>query len=429
MAEEEKKEPYFAPLGSTGLKIWGGVLSEEWLLELQGSSGRKAYREMGDNDPTIGSINFAIYQMIRGATFFIEPAGKDRGQRQDAEFLDSCLLQGDLDTGWYDILSEILSFLQFGYSIEEKSYKYRRGPNAEEEWEQSRFDDGAVGFKDFSIRSQDTISKWLYDPDSGRVTGLEQSPPPNYIRRPIPLDRCLHFRTQAHKGNPEGKSIYRNAYYPWYYKKHLQSFEAIGIERNLAGMPVIYVPEKLFLDKSSAATVQLNNWKELVRKLRRDEEDGLVMPRDPDKPEKYAVELISSPGAVIDTNPVILRYDHAIAASLLADFIFLGLESKGSYALAREKRTFFEKALIAWIGLICDTFNTQAVPELFKFNGIDRPDLPKLTFEPASLPEIENVCKLLDSLARSGAMLFPDKKLEDALRAMAGLPLGAKEEE
>jgi len=25
--------------------------------------------------------------------------------------------------------------------------------------------------------------------------------------------------------------------------------------------------------------------------------------------------------------------------------------------------------------------------------------------------------------------LFPDKKLEDALRAMAGLPLGAKEEE
>jgi hypothetical protein len=194
-------------------------------------------------------------------------------------------------------------------------------------------------------------------------------------------------------------------------------------------MPVIYVPEKLFLDKSSAATTQLNNWKELVRKLRRDEEDGLVMPRDPDNPKKYAVELISSPGAVIDTNPVILRYDHAMAASLLADFIFLGLESKGSYALAREKRTFFEKALLAWLDLICDTFNTQAVPELFRFNAIVRPDLPKLTYEMTMLPEIENVCKLLDSLAGSGAELFPDKRLEDAIRAMGGLPFKEQEEE
>ena len=429
MADTEKKEPYFAPLGSTGLKIWGGVLSEEWLLELQGSSGRKAYREMGDNDPTVGSINFAVEQMVRGAQFYIDPAGKDIGQRKDAEFLDSCLLQGDMDTSWYDNLSEILSFLQFGYSVEEKSYKYRRGPNAAEEWEQSRFDDGAVGFKDFSIRAQDTISKWKIDDDTGQVTGLEQSPPPNYLTRRIPLDRCLHFRTQAHKGNPEGRSIYRNAYLPWYFKKHLQSFEAIGIERNLAGMPVIYVPEKLFLDKSSAAKAQLANWKDLVCKLRRDDEDGLVMPRDPDKPKKYEVALISSPGAVIDTNPVIKRYDHDIASSLLADFIFLGSESRGSYALAKEGRTFFEKALLGYLDMICEVINVQAVPELFAFNGIERPDLPKLTYEFPPDPRIENVSKLLDAMARGGAELFPDEKLENALRAMGGLPFKEHGEE
>jgi len=426
---EEKREPYFAPLGSTGLKIWGGVLSEEWLRDLQGANGRKAYREMGDNDPTVGAINFAIQQMVHAVRFFIEPAGKDLGQRQDAKFLDSCLLQGDMDTGWYNIVSEALSFLQFGYSIEEKSYKYRRGPDAENDWERSRFNDGAVGFKDFSIRSQDTITGWLIDSDSGIVTGFKQSPPPTYRERRIPLDRCLHFRTQAHKGNPEGRSIYRNAYYPWYYKKHLQSFEAIGFERNLAGMAVIYVPEKLFLDNSAAARVQLDNWKELVRKMRRGDEDGLVMPRDPDNTKKYEVELISSQGSVMDTNPVIMRYDHAIASSLLADFIFLGAEKRGSYALVREGRTFFEKALLGYLNMICDTINSQAVPELFTFNAIKRPDLPKLAYEFPPDPNIENVCKLLDSLGSSGAELFPDRKLEDAIRAMGGLPFKEQGEE
>ncbi|WP_155274431.1 hypothetical protein [Piscirickettsia salmonis] len=44
------------------------------------------------------------------------------------------------------------------------------------------------------------------------------------------------FRTTSRKGNPEGRSILRNAYQPWYYKKNLESIESIGIERNLVGL-------------------------------------------------------------------------------------------------------------------------------------------------------------------------------------------------
>jgi len=153
------------------------------------------------------------------------------------------------------------------------------------------------------------------------------------------------------------------------------------------------------------------------------------MPRDPDKPKKYEVQLLASPGGTIDTNPVIKRYDHDIASSLLADFIFLGSESRGSYALAKEGRTFFEKALLGYLDMICEVINVQAVPELFAFNGIERPDLPKLTYEFPPDPRIENVSKLLDAMAKGGAELFPDEKLENALRAMGGLPFKDQGEE
>ena len=44
------------------------------------------------------------------------------------------------------------------------------------------------------------------------------------------------------KGNPEGRRILRDAYRAWYFKKRLEEFEAIGVERDLAGMPVGKVP-------------------------------------------------------------------------------------------------------------------------------------------------------------------------------------------
>ena len=54
-----------AEIGRIGQKRWNGVLYEEFLRDLQGIRGVEVYREMANNDDTIGAILFAIKMLIR----------------------------------------------------------------------------------------------------------------------------------------------------------------------------------------------------------------------------------------------------------------------------------------------------------------------------------------------------------------------------
>ena len=418
----EKKEPDFKTLGVPGLSIWSGVLREEWLSELQGKKGRKVWREMRDNDSTVGSILFAISHILRGAQWSVEPGGDSRADREAADFLEQCM--HDMETPWTEFISEVQSFLVYGFSVFEILWKVREGPDAPPSG-RSKYSDKRIAWRDFSIRAQETIVRWDMD-SSGNLKGLWQVAPPDYRERYIPAEKFILFRTEAHKGNPEGRSILRNCYLSWYFKKNLQILEGIGAERDLAGLPVLYVPYDYLTDPDKEKD---RAWlQSLVENIRQDEEAGLLLPMDPyaegGPRELMRLELISSAGSKqFDTSEIIQRYDHAIAQTVLADFVLLGLESKGSYALAREKRTVFETALIAWLDSIADTINAKAVRQLFEFNdfGIDNP--PKLVARLPRVPDLDEVTKLIDALARAGAELFPDEDLENALRAQVGLPV------
>ena len=45
-----------AEIGRIGQKRWNGVFYEEFLRDLQGIRGVEVYREMANNDDTIGAI-------------------------------------------------------------------------------------------------------------------------------------------------------------------------------------------------------------------------------------------------------------------------------------------------------------------------------------------------------------------------------------
>ena len=47
-------EPVLSPttaIGDSGIRMYGGIVVEEFLRELVGERGIKVYREMADNDP------------------------------------------------------------------------------------------------------------------------------------------------------------------------------------------------------------------------------------------------------------------------------------------------------------------------------------------------------------------------------------------
>lgn len=388
-------------LGAVGLERYAGTIYEEFLPELRGIRGRKIIRQMQDNDATIGSLLFAIEMLVRQVTWDVQPATDSPDDEAIAEFVEGALFE-DMSHSWTDTLCEILSFLPWGWAYFEIVYKVRDGQTSMSQ-RKSKFTDGRIGWRKWALRSQESLDQWQFD-ESGGIAGMTQRPAPLFQEATIPIEKALLFRTTSRKGNPEGLSILRRAYASWYYKSNIQRIEGIGIERDLAGLPVAYVPPELL---SSAATTEeqdiLQSVKELITNIRRDEQEGVVFPLSYDESgkERYKLELLNTGGArQFDTDKIITRYDQRMLMAVLADFLLLGHEKVGSFALSNNKTSLFSVALGAWLDSICDTINRFAIPRLLKLNAMPLESAPKLVHgdvEEWSLTELADYVQKLSS--------------------------------
>lgn len=403
--------------GRVGQNRWDGVFSEEFLPELVGLRGIKTYKEMANNDSTVGAILMATKMLIRNASWRVEPGGNSRKDQEAAEFVESCM--DDMSSTWTDTISEILSFLVYGWSFHEIVYKRRNGRSRNRS-KSSKYSDGLIGWMKIPIRAQDTLYRWEYD-DKDNLIGMTQQPPPDYELLTIPIQRAMLFRTESSKDNPEGRSILRNAYRDWYFKRRIQEIEAIGIERDLAGLPVIYGPGGLELwDKNDPEVKEIYaSLVSMVKNIRRNEYEGLVLP------DGYKFELVSTGGTrQFDTNAIINRYDTKIAQTVLADFIMLGHEKVGSFALSSDKTELFSVALGAFLDVICETFNSQGIPALIDINGshfegiTDYPTLEHGDIEDRNITELSTFIKDMVGIG----VIVPDEDLEDYVRQAAHLP-------
>ena len=411
-------------LGTTGLDTSGGRILEEFLVNLRDRRGKEVYKEMRDNDPTVGAVLATIQMLIRQATWRSEPGEGPDGELA-AEFLEECMV--DMSDSWTDTISSILSFLAFGFSVHEPVYKKRNGmvnvpgdPQAS-----SRFDDGRIGWKKLPIRAQETIDRWEFAPNTGELIGLTQRAPPDFRPRDIPLDRFLLFRTTSEKANPEGRSILRNAYRPWFFKKRIEEIEGIGVERDLAGLPVAMIPPQYLSPNASAEQKALTaEIKKVLRNVRNDEKASVIFPmaRDEDGNSMFEFKLLSSGGSrVFNTSEIINRYDLRISQSMLADFIMLGHEKVGSVVLASEKTNLFGLALGAWLDSITEIFNRWAIPALFERNTFRLERTPELVHGDIETQDLTQLADYVTKLTAVG-LIPPTEGLTRHLLAQADLP-------
>lgn len=422
-------------LGVSGLQHFGGVLYEEFLKQLQGQRGQKVYREMSENSPVIGAMLFAVESLLRSVDWEVDPASQSSEDVAAAEFLEEC--QTDMSHTWEDFISEVLSMLIYGWSYFEVVYKKRKGPRKNPT---SRYDDGKIGWRKFGFRAQETLYRWEID-DNGGIKGMYQYPLPTHparVRTPdniifLPIEKCLLFRTTSVKNSPEGRSILRSSYRPWWFGKRIEEIEAIGMERDLNGVPIAKVPIELLAEgRSSDQTDTFNYIKDIVTRTKKDQQNGIIFPKviDPETGEDlFSFELISSSGRrSFDTGNVVQRYMQQMAMTIMADFILLGHENVGSFALSSDKTELFAVALGAWLDSIEEVLNRHAVPRLFELNNFDITEFPKFRHGDIEKPDIQQVGAYVQALAGAGAPLFPDIELENRLREYADLPEADPEE-
>lgn len=404
-------------IGRVGQRRYGGIFYEEFLSELRGRKGAEVFTEMSNNDETIGAILFAIEMLVRQASWNVEPGGSTAKDREAAEFVKSCM--DDMQQTWIDTISEILSFLTYGWSFHEIVYKRRMG-RTKDNRTSSKYDDGLIGWMKLPIRSQETLYQWEYD-DQDNLIGMTQMPPPDFGLITIPMNKAMLFRTRSRKDNPEGRSILRTAYRSWYFKRRIQEIEGIGIERDLAGLPVITTPEGMDIwDKDDEDMNAIRAWLEaMVKNIRRDSTEGLVLPFG------YTFELTSTGGSrQFDTNSIIARYDTKISQTVLADFIQLGHESVGSFALSSDKTNLFSMAICAFLDIICQTFNSQGIPALIDINGdhfAGVTDYPRLTHGDIEDVDLATMATFIKDMTSIG-VIIPDESLEDYVRQLGKLP-------
>lgn len=216
---------------------------------------------------------------------------------------------------------------------------------------------------------------------------------------------------------PTHNSILRSAYQPWYMARNHRAIEGIGVERDLAGLPVLTPPEGTDIwdakDPSMAGVrLQAQN---LVSSIRRDEQEGVLIPFG------WTLELLSAAGSrQFDTSKIITRYETRIATSVLADLVMMGQDKVGSYALAVTKKDLFSASLGAFLDIIANQYNTRTIPRLWRLNGFTGPR-PKLCHGQVETIDLDTLGNYIMRLGQSGAPIDWETVLPWA-NDQAGMP-------
>lgn len=389
-------------IGSTGLKINWGQIEDDFLREWNGQEKVKRIDEMVKNSPIIGALRLAIEYPLRDITW---QWTSDVENDPRVELLNEAW--ENMTHSWHDHLSEALLFPFYGWSMFTITYERVNG-----RWL----------WRKFKMLGHDTVQRWLLGDDGG-LAGLQQWP--HEWPDPIPIERMLIYRLRKTRGNPEGESILRPAWTSWYYVKNIQQIEAIGLERNLAGLPVIEMPIGANADTSSTDYTTADK---VVRNVRNDEQAGVVLPPPTGDGEnhRWRLSLLSGGGMskTIDTDMVIGRYEKRMLTAALAQFLLLGQDKVGALSLSKDQTDFFTMSLNANADIIADTFTKYAAARLLRLNGMD-PAGVRLEHSPAGDTDLTIIA---DFLQKTGALLTWTPEDEAWLRGVARLPARTVEE-
>jgi hypothetical protein len=403
----------------------GDIRADEWQPELRGKRAIQKYREMRDGNAIVGSIMYAVEQTLRDVKIEVKPADDSAVAKQEAEFLQSVL--DDMDHSLDDHISEALSYLTYGFSWFEVVYKRREGDFRSPK-KNSKYEDGRIGIKKIAIRAPWTVEEFEVDQNTGEVLGMYQEAA--WGKRPamIPIEKSVYYRTTSLNNDPSGRSVLRNAYTSYQYLNKIQSYEAIAIERELHGVPVGRMPaEYMSADASTDQANLRNQFERILRDLKNNEQGYALLPSDlyvdadgkPTAQRLMDIELITANGSrSIDIDPVIKRYQHDIARSLMAEFLMLGSGS-GSYALSKTKTDLFLRSLESYINTIVDVLNKQLVERLWQLNGLDWATMPKLVAGDVAPHDLREIAAFLRNLNGAGIEVQDQVEVVEDLMAIA----------
>lgn len=431
MAEEENKQPIprmrLGEYGSTGLRISHKQIYEESRKDLRWPKVIETYKLMSKDATVSSAINLIKIMLARIDWYFDPGQDADDALRKRTEFLNECM--EDMEHSWAEFIQNVSSSYTYGFSVHEKVYRRRRPETG------SRFNDGLIGWKKLPIRSQDTISGWIFSEDGRELLGVEQDlsviesagryrllkqNKSEGSRIEIPRKKIMLFRVNPERDNPEGNSLLKSVYYAWKYRTTIQEQEAIGIVRNMVGTPCLSMPPVYMSEDATPEQKAIYDYyRNALVNMENNEQSAIILPNayDPEtKQPLFKFELLSvSSGRQYDTSAIINRWDNTILTALFADFLRLGQDQVGSFALAGAKTSLMAMAIEARLREIADVINNDLIPQTFALNGWPTDKLPKIKYTDLDEVDLDEFSKAVQRIFSVNAIEF-DREIANAIR-------------
>lgn len=426
----EKATPAMSEIGYTGQAMNSYWIQSEARRELQFPYSIKTYNKMMYNSSVIAALKL-VKTFFSRVEWSVIPFSEQSVHKKRAEFVTQCM--DDMDSTWIQFIQEVSSVVPYGFSFHEivARRRYRA--------EGSKHNDGFVGIKNLPIRSQDSIVEFLYDSEGRYLTGIKQSvmpvlsssnvgsltSTPSYTPVEIPISKMLHFRTDSYKDSPVGVSCLNGCYETWKWLNVFREIEAIGVSRNMSGVPHFELPpEYMDVNASPDKKAVYEMCKRIITNMSNGEQAGLITPVFYDDQGKKLFDfslLTATGGSGVDTGSIITRYTNELYQALFSDILQMGSSKAGSNALAENKTSLVEMMVDLRLREITDVLNNKLIPFIFEQNGWDLGKLPKFKYGSILKPDIGVIAKAIQQISAVGLMEI-DRPLLNFICGLLGLP-------
>jgi len=299
------------------------------------------------------------------------------------------------DLEWTSHVEEMLEFMDMGFAISEKVVE--------------KGTDGMMYLTALIPIGQESLDTWGEIDEFGRVKSFNQRDKNGKILS-APMDKLLHFTFRGRKRNPQGRGILRSLYRPWFFKKNLETIEAIGAERDVGNAPVVTLKEGVKYTQTD-----LDNLASALEGFRMDEAVYVILPGG------ATLEAYGGGNKVYNVREMIRDWQHLIRQRFFADFISLGSEAVGTQALADEMTTFFGLALRSIQEKMLSVWNRQLIPWIFEVNNLHPAEYPRLEWLRPHDMNLQSLAQAYNTLIGANMLDPNDTELRNRVRTQLGL--------
>lgn len=385
-------------VGTTGTEIYAGYLAEEYLKELTGKEWADKVDMMRRSDANVRMVLNAIKLPLKSSPWTITTKEKSEAADLQKKLFEKILFE-DLNKSFTQLIGEILTCLEFGYSIFDITHAIKNDSEI----------GGYNGLKSLAYRSQRTIDRWNLNDSADLETVTQIAYGDEGGTYELDARFLLYFSPEREGDNFEGISILRACYGPWFRKNEFLKKLAIGIEKFAVPTAVLTVPE------GTEGKPEMNAAKKALQCYTSGATNYLILPKG------FELTFNNVSVDVEKIRAAINAENQEMVNSILASFLLLGQNGAGSLALSGTLSDFFSQTVQYIADHISEQFERKIFKPLCQMNFGNDKVLVELTCDGLEHRANEAWANMVNGFISTGA-IKADDDLEKNLRDKLKLP-------